>query len=135
MAFLTYGGFVLQVNLTTISFAYLLLVMGIALYGGFWQASLTSLLAAGCLDYFFTQPPFHFYMTDPKEVAALGAFEVTTIVISRLSAKELRSSKDAAVQHLEMEQLYELSRSSLLLDLHQPPSVVSQADRLLLRAV
>jgi two-component system sensor histidine kinase KdpD len=95
--------------------------MGVALYGGFWQASLISLLAAGCLDYFFTQPPFHFYMTDPKEVVALGAFEVTTIVISRLSAKELRSSKDAAVQHLEMEQLYELSRNSLLLDLHQPP--------------
>ena len=121
LALLTFGGFVLQVNLTTISFAYLLLVMGIALYGGFWQASLISLLAAGFLDYFFTQPPFHFYMTDPKEMVALGAFEVTTIVISRLSAKELRSSRDAALQHLEMEQLYELSRSSLLLDLHQPP--------------
>ena len=120
LALLTYGGFVLQVNLTTISFAYLLLVMGIALYGGFWQASLISLLAVACLDYFFTQPPFHFYMTDPQEVVALGAFEIATIVISRLSAKELRSSRKAVAHRAEMEQLYELSRSSLLLDLRQP---------------
>lgn len=121
LALLTYAGVALQANLTTISFAYLLLVMGVALYGGFWQASLVSLLAAGCLDFFFTQPPFHFYMTDPKEMVALGAFELTTIVISRLSAKELRSAKEAAIHRCEMEQLYELSRSSLLLDLRQPP--------------
>jgi two-component system sensor histidine kinase KdpD len=60
-------------------------------------------------------------MTNPQEVVGLGAFEVTTIVISRLSAKELRSSREAAVHRVEMEQLYELSRSSLLLDLRQPP--------------
>jgi two-component system sensor histidine kinase KdpD len=60
-------------------------------------------------------------MTDPQEMVALGAFEVTTIVISRLSARKLRSSREAAVHRVEMEQLYELSRSSLLLDLRQPP--------------
>jgi len=59
-------------------------------------------------------------MTDPQEVVALVAFEITTIVISRLSAKELRSSRKAAAHRAEMEQLYELSRSSLLLDLRQP---------------
>jgi two-component system sensor histidine kinase KdpD len=120
LAGLTYGGFVLQVNLLIISFIYLLVVVAVASLFGFWQATLISLLAVACLDYFFTQPILHFYMTDPREVVALGAFEITTIVISRLSAKELRSSRKAAAHRVEMEQLYELSRSSLLLDLRQP---------------
>jgi two-component system sensor histidine kinase KdpD len=120
LAFLTYGGFVLQVSLVTISFFYLLIVVAVASLFGFWQASLISFLAVACLDYFFTQPILHFYMTDMREVVALGAFEITTIVISRLSAKELRSSRKSAIHRAEMEQLYELSRSSLLLDLYQP---------------
>ncbi|MGD0732092.1 MAG: DUF4118 domain-containing protein [Terracidiphilus sp.] len=121
IALLTYGGFVLRVNLTTISFFYLLLVMAMALYGGFWQASFSSLLAAVCLDFFFTEPVFHFYITDPKEWVALGVFQITAVVISRLSAKELRSAREAAVHRAGMEQLYELSRNSLLLDLRQAP--------------
>jgi two-component system sensor histidine kinase KdpD len=120
LALLTCFGFVLQVNLLTIGLLYLLLVVAAASLFGFWQASLISLLAVACLDYFFTQPLFHFYMTDPQEMVALGAFEITTIVISRLSAKELRSSRRAVAHRAEMEQLYELSRSSLLLDLRQP---------------
>jgi two-component system sensor histidine kinase KdpD len=121
LAILTYIGFTFRFNLTTISFLYLLLIIGIALFYGFWEASLMSLLAVACLDYFFTQPLFHFYMTDPQDVVALGAFEVTTIVISRLSAKELRSAREAAVHRAGMEQLYELSRNSLLLDMRQAP--------------
>jgi two-component system sensor histidine kinase KdpD len=121
LALLTYGGLVLRVNLTTISFLYLLLVVGLALFCGFWQASLASFVAAACLDYFFTQPLFHFYIADPQDWVALGAFQVTAVVISRLSAKELRSAREAAIHRKGMEQLYELSRCSLLLDLRQAP--------------
>ena len=96
IALLTYGGFVSQVNLTTISLLYLLVVIAVALYFSVWQASLTSLLAVACLDFFFTPPIFHFYITDPKEWVALGVFQISAIVISRLSAKELRSSAEAA---------------------------------------
>ncbi len=121
IALLTFAGFVLQVNLATISLLYLVIVIAAALYFGFWQASLTSLLAAASLDFFFTQPVFHFYMTDPKEWVALGVFQISAIAISRLSAKELRSSAEAALNRTGMEQLYELSRNSLLLDLSQAP--------------
>jgi two-component system sensor histidine kinase KdpD len=48
-------------------------------------------------------------------------FQASAVVISRLSAKELRSSAEAALNRAGMEQLYELSRNSLLLDLSQPP--------------
>ena len=118
---LTYLGFALHLNLTTISLLYLLAVIAAALYLGFWRASLISLLAAVCLDYFFTEPIFHFYITDPKDWLALGVFQVSAIVICRLSAKELRSSADAARNRAGMKQLYELSRNSLLMDLSQAP--------------
>jgi len=121
LALLSYLGFSLGVDLTTISFLYLLLVIFVALYCGFWQASLASFVAVACLDYFFIQPLFHFGILDPHEWVALGAFQVTALVISRLSAKELRSTRDAVIHRTGMEQLYELSRDSLLLDPHEPP--------------
>jgi len=121
LALLTYLGSIFRVNLTTISFFYLLLVVSIALFFGFWQASITSILAVLCLDFFFTAPLYRFAILDPQNWVALGAFQVTALVISRLSAKELRSAREAAIHRAGMEQLYELSRSSLLLDLHQPP--------------
>jgi len=121
LALLTYCEFALRVNLTTISFSYLLLVVAVALRFGFWQASQTSLLAVVCLDYFFTQPLFEFNISDVRDWVALGAFEVTALVISRLSAKELRNAREAALYLAGMTRLYELSRSSLFLDQRQPP--------------
>jgi two-component system, OmpR family, sensor histidine kinase KdpD len=121
IALLTYFGFVWQVNLVTISSLYLLFVVATASLWGFWPASLTSLLAVACLDYFFMPPVFRFNVTDPQDWAALGAFEATALVISRLSAKEIRSAGEATFHRVGMEKLYELSRNSVLLDLHQPP--------------
>jgi two-component system sensor histidine kinase KdpD len=121
LGLVTFLGFILHLNLTTISFVYLLIVFVMALSAGFWQASLASLGAVLCLDYFFTPPLFHFTITDPQNWVALGVFQLAAVVISRLSAKELRSAADAAIHRAGMEQLYELSRNSLLLDLSQAP--------------
>jgi two-component system sensor histidine kinase KdpD len=119
----TFLGFELQVGLTTISCAYLLLVFAAALLFGFWQASLVSILAAACIDYFFAPPLFHFSISDPQDWISLATFEAFALLISRLSTKEHQSSSEAFLHRTSMEQLYELSRSSLLLDLRQPPGV------------
>src|SRR5580658_6361905 len=121
IALLTWFDYVWQVNLVTISSLYLLVVVAVAALWGFWPASLTSLLAVACLDYFLMPPVFRFNVIDPQDWAALGAFETTALVISRLSAKEIRSAWEAAFHRTGMEKLYELSRNSLLLDLRQPP--------------
>lgn len=121
LALLTFGGTALRVNLTAISFLDLLLVLMVAMLCGFWQATFASLLAVACLDYFFIPPLFRFNITDPQDWVSLGAFEFAAIIVSRLSAKELRNASEAAIHRKGMEQLYELSRNSLLLDLHQAP--------------
>ena len=113
--------FVLRVNLLAISSLFLMVVVAAASLCGFWQASLTSLMAVVCLDFFFLPPLFHFNITDSQDWVALGTFEATALVISRLSAREIRSAREATFHRTGMQKLYELSRSSLLLDLHQPP--------------
>jgi two-component system sensor histidine kinase KdpD len=121
LALLAYGGFVLRVNLLAISSLCMLVVVAMAFLCGFWQASLTSIMAVACLDYLFLPPLFHFNITDSQDWVALGTFEGAALVISRLSAREIRSAREAAFHRTGMEKLYELSRNSLLLDLRQPP--------------
>jgi two-component system sensor histidine kinase KdpD len=118
---LTYAGFNLHFNLTTISFLDLLLVVLVALRYGLWQSTTMSVLAAASLDYFFTDPRFHFYIYDPQDWLALATFVLTAFIVSRLSSKEMRNASEAELRRSEMEQLYELSRSSLLLDMRQAP--------------
>jgi len=121
LALLTYFGFAIQINLLTIGLLYLLIVVAVASLFGFWQASLISLLAVACLDYFFLPPIFHFDIADPQDWVALATFEVMALAISRLHGRERRVAREAVIHRAGMEQLYELSRSTLLLDLHQPP--------------
>jgi two-component system, OmpR family, sensor histidine kinase KdpD len=121
IALITYCGYVLQVKAVTVSSIFLLIVVAVAFMCGFWQASFTSILAVACLDYFFMPPIFHFDIQDPQDWAALGAFEITALIISRLTAKEVISAGEATVHRVGMEKLYELSRNSLLLDLHEAP--------------
>jgi two-component system sensor histidine kinase KdpD len=121
IALITYCGYVLQVKIVTVSSLYLLIVVAVASLCGFWQASFASILAVACLDYFFMPPIFHFDIQDPQDWAALGAFEITALIIGRLSAKEVLSAREATLHRVGMEKLYELSRNSLLLDLHEAP--------------
>jgi two-component system sensor histidine kinase KdpD len=121
LALLTWGGFLLQINLLTISLLYLLIVVAAASLFGFWQASLTSILAVLLLDYFFEPPLFSFQVESSGIFVALATFEVTALAISRFHGREMRIAREAAIHRAGMEQLYELSRSTMLLDLHQPP--------------
>ena len=121
LALLTYVGFVLQINLLTISLLYLLVVVAVASRFGLLQASFTSVLAVLLLDYYFEPPLFSLEVENPGIFVALVTFEATALTISRMHSREKRVARQAVLHRAEMEQLYELSRSSLLLDLREPP--------------
>lgn len=121
VALLTFSGWVLRFNSESVGFLYLLTVVAMAILCGFWQATIVSLLACACLDYFFYPPLLTFNIGDPHDWIALGAFEISALVVSRVSTREHRSSREAIMQRTAMEQLYELSRSTLLINLHQSP--------------
>jgi len=131
IALLTFTGYVLHFNSAPVGFLFLMVVVSVAILGGFWQATIVSILACACLDYFFYTPVLQFTIADPQDWVALGAFELSALVVSRVSSREQRSTKEATLQRTSMEQLYELSRSTLLLNLHQPPG--PQLAQLILR--
>jgi two-component system sensor histidine kinase KdpD len=118
---LTCVAFILQTNLLTIGLLYLIVVVTVASLFGFWHASLTSILAVLLLDFYFEPPIFSFTVESPAMLVALVTFEGTALAISRLHGRELRIAREAAAYRSGMEKLYELSRSSLLLDLREPP--------------
>jgi two-component system sensor histidine kinase KdpD len=123
VALLGFSGYILHFNSATVGFLFLLIVVSVAILFGFWQASVVSILACVFLDYFFYPPVLVFSIADPQDWVALGAFEISALVVSRLSTKEQRNSNEARLQRTAMEQLYELSRSTLLINMHQPPGL------------
>ena len=118
---LGFSGYILHFNSAPIGFLFLLVVVSESILCGFWQATIVSILACACLDYLFYPPVLVFSITDPQDWVALGAFEFSALVVRRVSSREQRSSREASLQRIAMEQLYELSRSTLLINLRQPP--------------
>jgi len=121
VALLTFAGYTLHFNPAPVGFLFLLVVVCEAILAGFWQASIVSVLACSCLDYFFYPPVFHFTIANPQDWVALGAFEISALLVSRLSSRERMNSFEAQLQRTSMEQLYELSRSTLLINMHEQP--------------
>src|SRR5579863_7890415 len=131
IALIGFSGYVLHFNSAPVGFLFLLVVVTEAILCGFWQATIVSILACACLDYFFYPPIFVFSISDPQDWVSLGAFEISALVVSRVSSQEQRSSREATFQRTAMEQLYELSRSTLLINLHRSPG--PQLTELILR--
>ena len=65
IALLTFAGYVLHFNPAPVGFLFLLVVVCESILCGFWQASVVSVMACACLDYFFYPPLFHFTVNDP----------------------------------------------------------------------
>jgi len=101
-------------------FIFLVLVVLAAMYGGFLQATIVSIAAVTCLNYFFVPPLFSF-VNSPANWVALGAFEFTALVISRLSLRAQLRAMEAIAGQRDMERLYETSRRILLLDSSREP--------------
>lgn len=113
------GSFQLHFALPVTGFVLFLIIVVAALRLGFWQATVTSVMAVGCLDFFFTQPLFSL-KTDAAGLTALAAFESAALVVSRLSAQVQLQAHIANQQRNNMERLYELARSVLLVNRHEP---------------
>jgi two-component system sensor histidine kinase KdpD len=118
--FITWVAYRFHFNLSSATSVHLFLVTVIALRWGFFEASVVSLLSVACLDYFFTQPLFQFYMSDSHDWVALVTFESVALLVSRLSNQVSRHAREAEMHRSHLQKLYELSQSVLLLDRQKP---------------
>ena len=111
----TWLSFRLGLELATVGFLYLLIVVGTAIYRGFWIATVASLAAATCLNYFFVAPVFTFRVNSFEDCVALCTFEFTALLVSRLAYMSKRRAAEALEQRRDSERLYQTSRRILLL--------------------
>jgi two-component system sensor histidine kinase KdpD len=95
---------------------YLLLVVVHSLAGDFRSSAIISTLAAGCMDFFFTQPLFSLRMADPLNGLALLAFVITALVITRLVTRVRKEATSAKLQKERLDRLYQLSQQLLALE-------------------
>jgi two-component system sensor histidine kinase KdpD len=116
-----YLGVRLHVNFSTTGFLHLLIVVLVARMSGFWEATVTSLAALTCLNYFFVPPMYTLYVADPQNWVALITFESTALLVSRLSFQMEKQARTAILERRRMEKLYELSRRTLLMNPQQSP--------------
>jgi two-component system sensor histidine kinase KdpD len=123
-----YCGVHLHVNFATTGFLHLLIVVLVAMMAGFWEATVASLAALICLNYFFVPPVYTFYVSDAQNWVALLAFESTALLVSRLSIQMEEQARTAVAERRGMEKLYQLSRRTLLMNPRQlpGPQIVAQ---------
>jgi two-component system sensor histidine kinase KdpD len=121
LAVFTWLAFEFKFDLPSAGFSYLILVVLTAEYGGFLAATVTSVAAVVCLDYFFEVPIFAFSVGERADWLAFAAFEFTALVISRLALRAQLKATEAEARHQDSERLYETARQVLLLDKVRKP--------------
>ncbi len=107
-------------NLTTVGFAYLLLVLLLASTWGLVEATLASFAATLAFNFFFLPPLYKFTIADPQNWVALFSFLATALITSRLSGRVKKQALDAVERQRDIERLYSFSRAILLIDPVEP---------------
>jgi two-component system sensor histidine kinase KdpD len=105
----------LHLNATTAGFLCLLLILIIASTWGFVEAAVLSVAASLLINFYFLPPVGTLTIADPQNSIALFTFLIISLIASRLSTKAKRRAQDAIDRQRDIERLYTLSRSILLI--------------------
>jgi two-component system sensor histidine kinase KdpD len=117
LALVTYVCFrLVHVNATTAGFVYLVVVLFTAARWGLLEALIASVAAVLAFNFFFLPPISTFTIADPQNWIALTAFLATAITASQLSTAARKQALGAMAHQRDLERLYSVSRSILLLD-------------------
>jgi two-component system, OmpR family, sensor histidine kinase KdpD len=107
---------VFSANNVTVALSFLLAVLAIAARWGLMEALAASVGGMLFFNFFFLPPIGSLTVADPQNWVALIAFVVTAVVASQLSDSARKQAVESTHRQHEMERLYTLSRSLLLLE-------------------
>jgi two-component system sensor histidine kinase KdpD len=107
----------LAANNVTVALSFLLAVLAIATRWGLIEALAASVAGMLCFNFFFLPPVGTLTIADPQNWVAFSAFVVTAVVTSHLSASARKQAMESTQRQQEMERLYGLSRSLLLMEI------------------
>jgi two-component system sensor histidine kinase KdpD len=103
-----------DVSPTTVSLAFLLIVVGTATIGRLRVAIVVSIVAMLTLNFFFLPPVGTFTIADPQNWVALFAFLAVAMIASNLSAAAQDRTREAIARRNEVTRLFDLTRDVLL---------------------
>jgi two-component system sensor histidine kinase KdpD len=115
------AGLALGLDLSILSLLFLLLTVLFAARCGFWQASVFTVSGILCLTYFSAPPAFLRHIAAPRNGFAILIFEVTALVVSRVSARERAYAAESEIQRHRTQRLHAVSHNVLLLNLQDSP--------------
>jgi two-component system sensor histidine kinase KdpD len=104
---------ILQVNQTTVALTLLLAILAVSAVWGMAVSVFMSVVAMLVFNYEFLPPIGKLTIADPQNWVALGAFLVTSLVGSQLSARIRKEADEAIGRRRETERLYQFSQKLL----------------------
>jgi len=104
---------VLPANQTTVALSFLLAILAVSAVWGMAVSVFMSVVAMLTFNYLFLPPVGNFAIADPQNWVALGAFLVTSIMGSQLSARIRKEADEAHSRRREIERLYKFSQKLL----------------------
>src|SRR5690349_17947324 len=100
LALLTWLGSWLGFRLVSTAFAYLILIVLLSVAGSFITPVVVSVIALGCLAYFFAPPVFAFRIDYQEDVITAAAFLITSLLVSGL-VRRMRARRDELANLLD----------------------------------
>jgi two-component system sensor histidine kinase KdpD len=101
-------------NPTTVSLAFLILILLVATRFALWIAVVTAVIAMLGFNFYFLEPIGTLTIADPRNWVALFAFLTAAVIASQLSAAARGRTRDAIESRNETTRLFDLSRDVLL---------------------
>lgn len=98
------------IGTTNTDLVFLTAVVGIAVRFGLWPSLFASVVSALCYNFFFTNPYYTFFISDPTNVIAVLFFTVVAIVVSNVAARARAHSLVAMARARTTELLYSFTR-------------------------
>ena len=84
LALVTFVCFRFGLNFAGAAFAFLIVIVFLSLLDSFVSSALFSVIAIGCLNFFFVEPLYTFEVADAQDVIALAAFLTTSLAVTGL---------------------------------------------------
>jgi two-component system, OmpR family, sensor histidine kinase KdpD len=109
VAAVTALGRLTALNSSAVGFVYLIVVLLVSIFGGLLVATVTSVLATLCYNFFFFAPLYTLTIAEPANWFALVAFLLASVTVSRLVIAARTQAAHAEQRRSELETLYGLS--------------------------
>ena len=110
LALITFVCFWIGFGLARTAFAYVILIALISLLGSFSASVVLSILAAACLDYFFSPPLFAFRVDNPDDIVRIAAFLTTSLVVTALTSRLKRTEEKLGETKVRLEEAQRIAQ-------------------------